>query len=449
MASYRAPKEWEDWMEWLAAGLHGRSRWKLAPLLMGVLFAGGRRVVASWIRTAGVSDDYQVYYYFLQSVGKRWRELGRRILVLVLRHILKDQERVLVGIDDSPTKRYGPQVEGAGVHHDPTPGPTGHPFCYGHVWTTLAVIVRHARWGTIGLPIWSWLYIRAQDVPKVQLRHPSWIFQTKLQQAADLVLMAVETLQSVGKKVWAVVDGAYAKRPFVKPVLALGVTLVGRLRKDAALRDLPPKEKTLPGGKKRRGRKRKYGKNRISLAKRAANRHGWQDVTCLVYGVEVVKRVKTFLATHPTFGGAIRVVIVKEKSGPQFFYCTDTSASVREIVETFADRSAIEQVFHDVKEVWGSGQQQVRNVWTNVAVWHLNLWMHTLVEVWAWKRTAKQLTHRGDSPWDNADRRPSHADRRKALQAACLQEEFSRSMPEAKLPRKFRTLLQRLLRIAV
>jgi hypothetical protein len=443
MACYHAPQEWEEWSEWLAAGLHGRSRWRLAPLLLGVLFAGGRRVVAAWIRTGGLSGDFQDYYFFLQSVGRSWRELGRRVLVSVLRRVLAGQRRVLLAIDDSPTKRYGPKVQGAGVHHDPTPGPTEHPFCYGHVWVTLAVIVRHPLWGTIGLPIWSWLYIRAQDVLKLPKRY-GWTFQTKLKQAADLVLSAVETLQSAGKEVWAVTDGAYAKRPFVQPVMALGVTLVGRLRKDSALRDLPPREKT-----KRRGRKRKYGPNRISLVKRAAHRRGWQDVTCTIYGVEVVKRAKTFLATHATFGGVIRVVIVKETTGPQFFYCTDVNASVQEIIEAFADRAAIEQVFHDVKEVWGSGQQQVRNLWANIGVWHVNLWMHTLVELWAWRRTEKQLVHRDDSPWDRCERRPSHADRRKALQAACLAEEFSRGTRHAMLPRKFRTLLKRLLRIAV
>lgn len=443
MACYHAPREWEEWSKWLAAGLHGRSRWRLSVLMMGLLFAGGRRVVASWIRTAGLSEDYQDYYFFLQSVGQRWQELGRRVLVLVLRRVLSNQTRVLIAIDDSPTKRYGPKVEGAGIHHDPTPGPAGHPFCYGHIWVTLAVIVRHRAWGTIGLPIWSWLYVRRQDVPKIPKRH-RWTFQTKLEQAADLVLLAAETLQFAGKQVWVVVDGAYAKRPFVRPVMALGVTLVGRLRKDSALRDLPPKEK-----RRRRGRKRKYGVNRISLAKRGAHRGGWENIACTVYGIEVVKRVKTFLATHATFGGVIRVVIVQEKNGPQFFYCTDPKASVQEIVETFADRAAIEQVFHDVKEVWGSGQQQVRNLWTNIGVWHLNLWMHTLVELWAWRRRAKQLTRRDDSPWDTADRRPSHADRRKALQAACLASEFSTATPHRTLPRKFRVLLQRLLRLAV
>ena len=98
----------------LGAGLHGRSRWRLPLLMMASLFAGGRRVVAAWIRTAGLSDDYQDYYYFLQSVGRCWRELGRRVLVLVLRQVLGKQPRVLVAIDDSPTKRYGPKVQGPG-----------------------------------------------------------------------------------------------------------------------------------------------------------------------------------------------------------------------------------------------------------------------------------------------------------------------------------------------
>jgi len=444
MAFYHAPQDWKDWSDWLAAGLHGRSRWRLPLLMAGVIFGSGRRVVAAWIRAAGLSDDYRDYYYFLQSIGRGCPELGRRVLVLVLRRALANLPRVLIAIDDSPTKRYGPKVQGAGIHHDPTPGPAGRAFCYGHVWVTLAVIVRHPLWGTIGLPIWSWLYVRKCDLTKIPRKY-GWMFQTKLQQAADLVLMATETLQFLGKKqLWVVTDGAYAKQPFVRPALDLGVTLVGRLRKDAALRDLPPTEKTV-----RRGRKRKYGVNRISLAKRAAHRHGWSDVPCTVYGQDVVKRAKTFLATHRTFGGAIRVVIVKEPHGPQYFYCTDTSANVREIIEAFADRAAIEQVFHDVKEVWGAGQQQVRNVWANIACWHLNLWLYTLVELWAWNKLAKDLTHRDDSPWDDPSRRPSHADRRKALQAACLAEELSAALRTGPLPRIIRNTFKRLLRIAM
>ncbi len=80
--------------------------------MSGLIFGQGRRVVAAWIRAAGLSADYRDYYYFLQSVGRHWPELGRRVMVLVLQQALRDQQRVLLAIDDSPTKRYGPRVQG-------------------------------------------------------------------------------------------------------------------------------------------------------------------------------------------------------------------------------------------------------------------------------------------------------------------------------------------------
>lgn len=81
--SDHAPREWKEWSDWLAAGVHGRSRWRLPLLMMGLVFGSGRRVVAAWIRVAEFSDDYRDYSSFLQSLGRRWPELGRRGLVLV------------------------------------------------------------------------------------------------------------------------------------------------------------------------------------------------------------------------------------------------------------------------------------------------------------------------------------------------------------------------------
>jgi len=58
-ANWQCPSEWAEWSEWLAAGLHARNRWRLPVLLMGILFAHGRRTVTTWLLAAGVSDDYQ------------------------------------------------------------------------------------------------------------------------------------------------------------------------------------------------------------------------------------------------------------------------------------------------------------------------------------------------------------------------------------------------------
>ncbi|MCX7424120.1 MAG: transposase [Planctomycetia bacterium] len=117
---------------------------------------------------------------------------------------------------------------------------------------------------------------------------------TKLQLAARLVQWLVPILKRAGKTVWIVIDGGYTKRPFLGRVLKIPkVVVVGRLRKDAALRDLPPQLKR----GERRGRPRKYGKHKISIAKRAGQRRGWQTVDCQVYGQPATKTCKTFLAT--------------------------------------------------------------------------------------------------------------------------------------------------------
>jgi hypothetical protein len=145
----------------------------------------------------------------------------------------------------------------------------------------------------------------------------------------------------------------------------------------------------------------------------------------------------------------IRVVIVEEDHAWYPFFSTDPTATAVEIIEAFADRATIEQDFHDVKEVWGAGQQQVRNIWCNMAVYHLNLWIHTLVELWSWRRPHGELCDRSLSPWDDADRRPSHADRRNALRRHIIEHELSTLAAVRRLPRKILQLTKRLVTLAM
>lgn len=443
---WQCPQQWSEWSDWLAAGLHARNRWRLPVLMTGMLLASGRRTVTTWLRAVGISDDYQDYYYFLTSVGRNSNRIATQLVVLVLQN-LPLPERVLVVIDDSPTRRYGPYVEGADVHHNPTPGPADQPFLYGHIWVTISLALRHPQWGPLALPLRAMLYVRRQTMAAIPRRRRWYRFATKLQLAARLVEWLAGPLKNAGKTVWVVVDGGYTKAPFLKRVLRLSkVHVVGRLRKDAALRDLPPPLKK--GERRGRGRPRKYGLHSISLSKRAGQKRGWRTVECTVYGQATTKQYKTFLATYRPVGGTIRVVLVKEEHGWYAFYCTDLTATVREIIEAFSDRASIEQDFHDVKEVWGSGQQQVRNIWHNLAVYNLNLWAHTMVELWAWRRRGTELVDRSDSPWDDPERRPSHANRRKALRAQILRHELLTMTVDAQLPRKIIRLAENLIAMA-
>ena len=237
MVQWQLPAELAAWIVTLSGPLHGRLAWRLPPLLRGLLFAQGRHTVASWLRTAGLGQEFRQYYYFLGSLGPRAGVIAALLLHLAVGVVVPGQ-RLLFGLDDTPTKRYGPHVEGAGVHHNPTPGPAGQKFLYGHVWVTLALLVRHPLWGAIGLPLRTWLYVRRRRIGRL----PRWYrvaFRTKLEMAAEAVAWLADWLKYLGKTLWVVADGAYAKRPFLKAAKAAGVVVVSRLRKDAALWGVP------------------------------------------------------------------------------------------------------------------------------------------------------------------------------------------------------------------
>jgi hypothetical protein len=433
------------WIDQLASLLDERVAWRLLPLMTGLLFATGRRTVSSWLRAGQLSKDYQNYYYFLTTVGRKVEMLAGSLLRTIAQ-VVEPGERVVLAIDDTPSKRYGPKVEGAGVHHNPTPGPAGAKFVYGHNWVTLAWVARHPFWGAIGLPLLARMYVREKDVAAQQLTLLHGVtFQTKLVMAGELVSWAAARLQGLGRKLWVVADGAYAKKDFFKAAAQAQVIVVSRLRKDAALWEVP---KAVPPGQRRRGRPRIYGTKKISLAKRAGQPKGWQEGTFVLYGIEQVKRYKTFLATYRPAGGLIRVVLVIEEDGSwRAYLCTNAEASVAEILEAVADRSALEQVYHDVKEVHGVGQAQTRNYWTNVGVFHLKAWLHTLIELWAWHMPAQDLVDRRESPWDDVERRPSHADKRNSLRRSCLEQEFQAAAVNGAVSRKIENLWRRVVRL--
>jgi hypothetical protein len=145
----------------------------------------------------------------------------------------------------------------------------------------------------------------------------------------------------------------------------------------------------------------------------------------------------------------IRVVLVQEEDGWVAFFCTKAAATAVEILEAAADRGAIEQTFKDVKEVWGAGQQQVRNVHSNEGCFNLNLWSYSLTEAWAWGQAEEELVRRQACPWDSEPRRPSHQDKRKALQREVLQSEIQEALAGRPTKQRLRELAQRLLDLAV
>lgn len=427
----------------LSAVLDRRIAFRLAIIIAGMLLADGRRTASAWFVAGGVHDDWDRFYDCLAQVGWRSARLAIAMLSLLITKLAPiDGSRVLLAIDDSPTARYGKHVEGAGVHHNPTPGPADGKWIYGHNWVCLAWLAGHPVWGVIAFPLWSLMYIRKVDVPKLGKKYGNWEFRTKHELGVALMQWFMQTIKGMrlNVSVWLAVDGAYAARPFLLPILKMGVTIVSRLRKDAGLCDLPPQGAH---------HNRIYGKTKISLVKRAAHKKGWQTITYDCRGAKVTRQYKTFLATSKLISGQIRVVLLRYEDGSWApYFCTDVSASIEDILVAVGARWAIEEHFASVKEIWGAGQQQVRNVMSNIGCWNLNGWLYSLVEICSWDQTKSELVDRSDRSWDNPDRRPSHADRRRKIAREMLRKPIMAALPQALNRTRFKKLLDHVIQLA-
>src|SRR5712691_2190068 len=191
--------------------LDRRSAARLPLLLSGVLLATGHRTATTWFRAAAITTEFRCAYHTIYAVGRHTTSLALTAWSTI-RPCLAGSRRLRLAIDDTPTARYGSCVEGAGVHHNPTPGPAGEKFVYGHIWVSLAALAKHPAWGTIALPLHASLYVRQKNLPKVPPEY-GWTFRTKLELAAAQLHWLKPWVTDSFEELWAVVDGGYAKKP--------------------------------------------------------------------------------------------------------------------------------------------------------------------------------------------------------------------------------------------
>src|ERR1700712_2362389 len=99
------------WFSRLSSALDPRSAPRLAWLFVGAVLARGRRTVTSWIRAAGLSNEYRPCYTPIAAAGKRADSIGARLLSEVVKPLVADATRLTFALDDTPTERYGPKVQ--------------------------------------------------------------------------------------------------------------------------------------------------------------------------------------------------------------------------------------------------------------------------------------------------------------------------------------------------
>lgn len=317
----------------------------LAATIPWLILNGQRSVRRLAGHAAHLRHESSFYRFF-----SRFKFKPEVFFVTLLRLIVQTFQfkALLIATDDTLCPKWGKAIFGTASFFDhvrrPRPG-----YIWGHNWVVLAVVAPILG-VPVALPFWVALYRPKEKCPPDQ-------FRTRLQIVAEV--LAIVRGRFPDMKIDLVADGAYNNRSIFQPILALGIHLVSRLRLDAVLRREAPKRRK----KGKRGRKPRYGERLPALKKIARSGKGWRRTRVHIYGRDVTLKIKSFDAWWPKAGIKLRVVITRDPQGkrkPCYLSSTDLSLSPREIIERFALRWPIEQLFSDVKLQLGLDSTEVR-----------------------------------------------------------------------------------------
>lgn len=256
--------------------------WEWAKiLLVGGILTPGRRTVTAALRVMGLSEEtqFQNYHRVLNRATWSSRELGRLLLLGLVGALVVGGAPVVVGLDDTIERRWGAKIAARGISRDPVRSSRGH-----------FVKASGLRWVSLQLlaPVpWAG---RSWGLPFLTVLAPAERYHRKRgQRQKTLTDWARQLIKQLRR--WlprrplvVVADSSYAVIELLAVCVGLAqpVTMITRLRLDAALYDpAPPRQ---PGT---RGAPRKKGERHPNLAHRLADPATvWEAVTVRWYGDE-------------------------------------------------------------------------------------------------------------------------------------------------------------------
>jgi hypothetical protein len=336
-------------------------------LLVGAIVAPGHRTVAAILRVMGLHREaqFQNYHRVLNRAIWSSRALSRILLISLLRAFVPADTPVVVGIDETIERRRGAKIAAKGIYRDPVRSSKDHFVnASGLRWVSLQLLAPIPWIGrTWALPFLTALAPSQRYHQLHGRRHktlPTWGRQLITQLRRWLPNRAIVV---VADSTYAVLDLLDSCRRLAQPV-----TLVTRLRLDAALYDPAPARS--PGTT---GRPRIKGARQPTLAHRLADpTTTWQVLVVRWYGgslrpIEVASATAVWYHTGlPAV--PLRWVLIRDPLGkfaPQALLATDLAATAEQIVEWFVLRWQLEVTFHEVRTHLGVETQRQ---WSDLAI---------------------------------------------------------------------------------
>jgi hypothetical protein len=325
-------------------------------LVVGALLAPGKRTVSSCLRVMGLAWEsrFTNYHRVLNRAQCSALQASQILLGLLVLMVVPPGAAIVLGADDTVERRSGRQIKAKGCYRDAVRSSRKHVVrCFGLKWVSMMLLMP-VPWAQ---RVWALPFLTALCWPAKsphQRRHKT---------SGDWVRQMMKQVRRWGPErlLVVVVDGGFAAVALALAWVDSHVTMVARLRLDAALYHPPG-----PQPKGKRGRKPTKGKRQRSLQVWAARSDTpWEVLKVDWYGGER-KRLWVFSRTALWYTPghapvAIRFVLVRDPEGTlsdAAFFCTDLQATPTQILHWMVMRWSVEVTFEEARAHLGMETQR-------------------------------------------------------------------------------------------
>lgn len=347
-----------------------RRTWARAQLLLvGALLCPGTRTVAAALRVLGL-DQSRAFSGFHRVLSRaRWSglALARILLRQLAAAFVPEGAEMVFAIDETLERRRGARITAKGLYRDHARSSKSvHVKAHGLRWISLMLVTR-VPWATRlwALPVLTLLTPSERGCQARGRRHKRvshWARQAMLWLRRQLR----------GRRIVLVGDNNYSAIELLARAHRVGITVVTRLRLDAALYDPPPTREEFRA-KHPRGQMPKKGARHPTL-KSCVEDPGtaWRRCTLAWYG-GTERDLDLLTGTALWFHNglppvSIRWVLLRDPEGkfePQALVTNEPGLSDEQVIDYFLRRWQIEVTFAEVRAHLGVETQRQ---WSDAAI---------------------------------------------------------------------------------
>ncbi len=336
-------------------------------LLLGAILAPGKRTVSSALRVMGLSEErhFQNYHRILNRAAWNCRHASLILLRMLLAAFVPSGPLVL-GLDDTIERRWGPKIRARGIYRDPVRSSDSHFVkTSGLRWLSLMLLADIPWAGRVWALPFLTVLAPSERYWQQQRRNPKLLTDW----ARQLLLQVQRWFPT--RTLVVVADGAFASLQLLSSWAKRRrpITCITRLRLDARLfRPAPTRKKGTMG------RPRLVGARLPSLQQILTRRStAWQPFNVRNWYGEGPRRVEVASGTAIWYHTGlppvpIRWVLVRDPKGKfetRALLCTALEQHPRQILQWFLWRWQVEVTFQEVRAHMGVETQRQ---WSDLAI---------------------------------------------------------------------------------